>query len=132
MNSFFDFSRLDVAFTAVLSTSTSYGSGLVIGFNTIQTSATILTGVITVSGAPSTGLYIFCWSIALHVNYIGNTNLVINGSTFHMVHRQKTFQHCDSTVTVWLSKNNQIWITSVYISIYVYATYLSFSGWKLH
>ena len=50
MNSFFGFSRLDVAFTAVPSTSTSYGSGLVIGFNTIQASATILTGVITVSG----------------------------------------------------------------------------------
>lgn len=127
MNSFFGFSRLDVAFTAVPSTSTSYGSGLVntnIGNDFNRSNYRFR--------APSTGLYIFCWSIALHVNYIGNTNLVINGSTFHMVHCQKTFQHCGSTVTVWLSKNNQVLITSAYSSIYVYATYLSFSGWKLH
>lgn len=62
LNSFFGFSRLDVAFSAVPSTSTSYVSVLVIGFNTIQTSATILTGVITVSGP-------FYWSLHLLLEY---------------------------------------------------------------
>lgn len=133
MISFLGSSRLDVAFTAVPSSSTTYSSGSVIGFNTIKTN---IGNAFNRSNyrftAPSTGLYIFSWSIALHVSYIGNNNLVINGSTFHTVHCQKTYQQCGSTVTVWLNKNDQVWVTSAYSSIYVYATYSSFSGWKLN
>mmetsp|Transcript_19762 Transcript_19762/g.32898 ORF Transcript_19762/g.32898 Transcript_19762/m.32898 type:complete len:183 (+) Transcript_19762:31-579(+) len=125
--------RLDVAFTAVPSSTSTYSSGSVIQFNTIKTN---IGNAFNRSNyrftAPSSGLYIFSWSLSIHSSYVGNNNLVINGSTFHSLYCQKTYQQCGSTVTVWLNKNDQVWVISAYSNIYVYAPYSSFSGWKVH
>nr|XP_022294129.1 caprin-2-like [Crassostrea virginica]XP_022294130.1 caprin-2-like [Crassostrea virginica] len=125
--------RNEVAFTVVPSSSTTYSSGSTIAFNTVKTNH----GNAFNRGnyrftAPSTGLYVFSWSIATHSSYIGNSRLMVNGSIFHQLNCQKTYQQCGSTVTVWLSKNSQVWVASAYSSIYVYSTYSSFSGWKIH
>lgn len=125
--------RNDVAFTAVTSSSTTYSSGSTIQFrslkinrgNAFSTSNYRFT-------APSTGLYVFSWSIATHSSYYGNSALMKDGSIYHQTHCQKTFEQCGSTVTMWLNKNSQVWVTSRYSSIYAYATYTTFSGWKIH
>lgn len=133
LNSSLGSARLDVAFTAVPSSTTTYGSGSVIRFNTVKTN---IGNAFNRSNyrftAPSSGLYIFSWSLFIHTSYVGNSNLVINGSTFHSLYCQKTYQQCGTTVTVWLNKHDQVWVTSAYSSIYVYAKYSSFSGWKAH
>lgn len=92
------------------SSSTTYSSGSTIAFNTVKTNH----GNAFNRGnyrftAPSTGLYVFSWSIATHSRYLRNSILMVNSSTFHQVHCQKTYQQCGSTVTVWLSKNSQVW-----------------------
>ncbi|XP_078327204.1 uncharacterized protein LOC111104612 [Crassostrea virginica] len=126
-------SNLDVAFTAVPSSSTSYSSGSTIAFNKLKTN---IGNAFSTSNyrftAPSSGLYVFHWSLALSSSYYGQSRLMINGNTFHTVHCQKTYQQCGSTVTAWLNKNDQVWVASAYSSVYAYATYSSFSGWKVH
>lgn len=125
--------RNDVAFTVVPSRSTTYSSGSTIAFNILKSNY----GNAFNSGnyrftAPSEGLYVFSWSIAIPSNYVGNNRLMKDGSIYHQLHCQKTFQQCGATVTMWLKRNSQVWVASGYSSIYVYATYSSFSGWKIH
>lgn len=133
LNWFLGSARLDVAFTAVPSSTNTYSSGSAIQFKTIKTN---IGNAFNRSNyrftAPSSGLYIFSWRLSIHSSYVGNNNLVINGSTFHSLYCQKTYQQCGSTVTVWLNRNDQVWILSAYSNIYVYAQYSSFSGWKVH
>lgn len=125
--------RNDVAFTAVTSSSKTYSRGSTIAFNTLK----INYGNAFNRGnyrftAPSEGLYVFSWSIATHSSYLGNNRLMINSSIYHQLHCQKTYQQCGATVTMWLKRNDQVWVASGYSSIYVYATHSSFSGWKIH
>ena len=124
---------LNVAFPAVPSSSYTYSSGTTIKFSKLKTN--IGSAFSTTNyrfTAPSSGLYVFHWSISLSSSYYGNTNLMINGSTFHKTYCRKTYQQCGSTVTVWLSKSDQVWVESAYSSVYVRAFYSSFSGWRLH
>nr|XP_022294726.1 caprin-2-like [Crassostrea virginica] len=126
-------SSLNVAFTAVPSSSYSYSSGTTIKFSQLRTN---IGNAFSTSNyrftAPSSGLYVFHWSLSLSSSYYGNTNLKINGSTFHKTYCRKTYQQCGSTVTVWLSKSDQVWVESAYSSVYARAYYSSFSGWRLH
>ena len=76
--------RWDVAFTVVPSSSATYSSGTIIAFNTVKTNH----GNAFNRGnyrftAPSTGVYVFSWSIATHSSYIGNSRLMVNGSIFN-------------------------------------------------
>lgn len=125
--------RNDVAFTAVTSSTTTYSTGSTIAFNTLKNNY----GNAFNSGnyrftAPSEGLYVFSWSIATHTSYYGNTRLMKNGSVYHQLNCQSSYQQCGATVTMWLKRNDQVWVASGYSSIYVYATHSSFSGWKIH
>ncbi|XP_062594947.1 uncharacterized protein LOC134256307 [Saccostrea cucullata] len=125
----------DVAFTAVTSSTTNYRSGRTIAFNRMllnhgnaySTSNYRFT-------APSEGLYVlFSWSLAISSgSYNGNVNLIRNGSVYHSTTCVSTCQQCGSTVTMWLGKNNQVWIQTRNRNVYVYGTYSSFSGWKTH
>lgn len=121
-----------VAFTAITSSATTYSSGSTIRFNRLKINqgSGFNTGNYRFT-APAAGLYVFSWSIALPNNYVGNSNLMKNGSIYHQIHCQKTYQQCGATVTMWLNRRDQVWVTSAYSSIYAYATYSSFSGWKI-
>lgn len=121
-----------VAFTAITSSATTYSSGSTIRFNRLKINqgSGFNTGNYRFT-APAAGLYVFSWSIALPNNYVGNSNLMKNGSIYHQIQCQKTYQQCGATVTMWLNRRDQVWVTSAYSSIYVYATYSSFSGWKI-
>ncbi|XP_052711801.1 multimerin-1-like [Crassostrea angulata] len=122
-----------IAFMAVLSSTKSYSSGSVLQFNSVKVNY----GSGFNSGnyrftAPSEGLYVFTWSLGLHSSYYGQTRLVKNGSTYHQVHCQKTYQQCGATVTVWLNKGDQVWLVTASSSVYLYGTYSSFAGWKIN
>nr|XP_034331960.1 complement C1q tumor necrosis factor-related protein 3-like [Crassostrea gigas] len=124
--------RHRVAFTAVTSSSTTYSSGTTIPFTTVKSNY----GHAYNSGnyrftAPSNGVYVFSWSIATHTSYYGHTKLMKNGSTYHQSHCSSGYQQCGATVTIILNKHDQVWLASDSSSLYVYATYSSFSGWKL-
>uniref|UniRef100_A0A8W8JGQ8 C1q domain-containing protein n=1 Tax=Magallana gigas TaxID=29159 RepID=A0A8W8JGQ8_MAGGI len=125
--------RHRIAFTAVTSSTTTYSSGTTIRFTTVKANY----GHAYNNGnyrftAPSNGLYVFSWSIATHTSYKGHTKLVKNGSTYHQARCSSGYQQCGATVTIILHKHDQVWLESDYSSIYVYATYSSFSGWKLN
>ncbi|XP_061192209.1 complement C1q-like protein 4 [Saccostrea echinata] len=125
----------DVAFTAVTSSGTTYSSSRTIAFNRLllnhgnaySTSNYRFT-------APSEGLYVFSWSLALlkGSRYNGNVHLIRNGSAYQSTNCANTYQQCGSTVAMWLGKNNQVWIQTRSSNVYVYGTYSSFSGWKTH
>ncbi|XP_062570772.1 complement C1q-like protein 4 [Saccostrea cucullata] len=125
--------RNDIAFTAVPSSSQSSSSGAVIRFNTVKINHG---NAFSTSNyrftAPSAGLYVFSWSISVHSSYNGNSRLMKDGSIYHQTHCQRTYQQCGSTITIWLNKNNQVWVTSGVSSFYALGTYSSFSGWKIH
>lgn len=125
--------RNDVAFTAVTSSSKTYSTGSTIAFNTLKNNYgnAFNRGSYRLT-APSEGLYVFSWSIATHTSYYGNTRLMKNGSVYHQLNCYKNYQQCGATVTMWLKRNDQVWVASGYSSIYVYATHSSFSGWKIH
>lgn len=118
---------------AVLSATKSYSSGSVIQFNSVKTNygSGFNSGNFRFT-APSEGLYVFTWSLALHSSYYGNTKLLKNGSVYHQVHCQSAYQQCGATVTVWLNKGDQVWLTAASSSVYLYATYTSFAGWKIN
>lgn len=125
--------RHRVAFTAVASSSTTYGSGTTIPFTTVKTNY----GHAYNNGnyrftAPSNGLYVFSWSIGTHSSYYAYTKLVKNGSTYHQSHCSSGFQLCGATVTIFLHKHDQVWLEADHSSTYVYATISYFSGWKLN
>lgn len=122
-----------IAFTAVTSSGTTYSSGSTIQFNRLKINHGngFNTGNYRFT-TPIGGLYVFSWNIGVHSSYVGNSNLIKNGSIYHQIHCQKTYQQCGATVTMWLNKGEQVWVTSGYSSIYVYATYSSFSGWKIN
>lgn len=124
----------DVAFTAVTSSATNYRSSRTIAFNKMllnhgnafSTSNYRFT-------APSEGLYVFSWSLALvKGSYNGNVNLVKDGSVYHSTQCSNTYQQCGNTAAVWLGKNNRVWIQTRSNNVYVYGTFSSFSGWKVH
>jgi hypothetical protein len=125
----------DVAFTAVTSSTTNYGSGRTIAFNKMllnhgnafSTSNYRFT-------APSEGLYVFSWSLALVKGSSNNgyVHLIKDGSAYLSTHCTATYQQCGNTAAMWLGKNNRVWIQTWSSRVYVYATYSSFSGWKVH
>ncbi|XP_052711802.1 caprin-2-like [Crassostrea angulata] len=122
-----------VAFTVVPSSTTTYSSGSTIQFNRLKYNQG--NGFNTSNyrfTAPAAGMYVFSWSLSIPSSYVGNSNLLKNGSIYHQLNCQKTYQQCGATVTMWLNRGNQVWVTSAYSSIYVYATYSSFSGWKIN
>lgn len=122
-----------VAFTAVPSSTTIYSSGSIIKFNKLKYNQGngFNTGNYRFT-APAAGMYVFSWSLAIGSSYYGQSKLMKNGSTYHQTHCQKTYQQCGATVTMWLNKGGQVWVASDASSIYVYATYSSFSGWKIN
>lgn len=122
-----------IAFTAVTSSGSTYSSGSTIQFNRLKINHGngFNTGNYRFT-TPIGGLFVFSWNIGVHSSYVGNSNLIKNGSIYHQIHCQKTYQQCGATVTMWLNKGEQVWVTSGYSSIYVYATYSSFSGWKIN
>ncbi|XP_056016261.1 complement C1q-like protein 4 [Ostrea edulis] len=125
----------DVAFTAVTSSATNYRSSRTIAFNKMllnhgnafSTSNYRFT-------APSEGLYVFSWSLALVKgrSYNGNVNLMKDGSVYHSTQCSNTHQQCGNTAAVSLGKNNRVWIQTRSNNVYVYGTFSSFSGWKVH
>lgn len=122
-----------VAFTVVPSSTTTYSSGSIIQFNRLKYNQGngFSTGNYRFT-APAAGMYVFSWSLSIHSSYVGNSRLVKNGSTYHQIYCKKTYQQCGATVTMWLNRGDRVWVASDYSSIYVYATYSSFSGWKIN
>lgn len=126
--------RFDVAFTVVTSRSTTYSSsGSTIAFNTVKTNYgngfNIGNSRFT---APTAGLYFFSWSLAIHGCYNGQSRLVKNGMTYHQVNCRSTFQQCGATVSMALNRGDQVWVVTASSSVYVYAPYSFFSGWKIN
>lgn len=121
-----------IAFTAIASNSRSYSSGSTIQFN--QLKINLGNGFNTGNyrfTAPIGGVYVFSWSLSLNSNYRGNSYLKKNGSNYHSLNCEKTYQQCGATVAMPLKKGEQVWVTSA-TTIYAYGTHSSFSGWKIN
>lgn len=124
--------NLNVAFTAVPSKAYSYKAGDIIRFDTIKTNVGngFNNGTYRFT-APSAGMYVFSWSLAIPSNNRGQHNLMINGHGYQILFCQHSYQQCGSTVTVSLKKYDQVWIKCLFDKIHIYGHYSSFSGWRL-
>ena len=124
--------NLNVAFTAVPSKAYGYSAGDTIRFDMTRTNIGNSFNKSTYRfTAPSAGLYVFSWSLAIPSNNRGQNTLMINGHGFHTLFCQHSYQQCGSTVTVSLKKNDQVWIKCLFDKIHIYGHYSSFSGWRL-
>nr|XP_022310563.1 complement C1q tumor necrosis factor-related protein 3-like [Crassostrea virginica] len=85
--------------------------------------------------APASGMYVFDWTIMTQLGKYAYTAIYVNGDAKSFSHcydgTSKTYVSCSKMTVVKLNKGDKVWIGVFSGPANMYATYTSFSGYKL-
>ena len=127
-----------VAFTATSSTSGSH-SGKVIFNNVVTNEGGAYNGSTGVFTCPSSGVYVFIWTIMTQYGKMCYADLSINGTRKQSVRAgvdlrgTSSLAYTQSTAsrTARLSKGQKVWVHVSYCTYFISGNDNAFSGWRV-